>query len=115
MADITAHELSVEVLKIVNKDFFTFEDVVQALDEGLGVVSFRVLLPRLQASADVLTVDGTNVADLPADYQRNLFFCYSTLQAIPVRIFDKKADVVRYYGAPATTGAVSGTFLCLQI
>jgi hypothetical protein len=108
MADITAHEVSVEVLKTVNNDLFTFDDVVQALNEGLGITSFQVLLPRLQASADVLTVDGANFADLPADYQRNLFFCYSTLQAIPVRIFDKKADIVRYYGAPTTNGVVSG-------
>ena len=108
MADITAHDLSVEILKIVNNDIFTFEDVVQALDEGLGIVSFQVLLPKLQATADVLTVDGANVADLPTNYQRELFFCYSTAQGSPVRIFDKKADIVRYYGVPATTGLVKG-------
>lgn len=108
MADITAHELSVEILTIVNNDMFSFDDVVQSLDEGYGNISFQVLLPRLAASADVLTVDGENVADLPTDYQRGLHFCYSVGQDAAIRIFDNKSDIIRYYGDPTTAGVVKG-------
>ena len=108
MADITAHELSVEVLKIVNNDIFTFDDVVQALDEGYGNVSFQVLLPQLAVSANVLTVDGANVTDLPTNYQRNLHFCYSVEQDKFIRIFDNKSDIIRYYSNPSQNGVVKG-------
>ena len=106
MLDITADELSVEILDIVNNNMFSFNDVIQALDEGMGIISFSVLLPRLQASADVSMVVGTNVTALPSGYQRNLFYCYSTLQDKSIRIFDKKADIVRYYGNPLLPGEV---------
>lgn len=106
MADITADELSAEILDIVDDNSFSFSDVVTFLNEGLGVISFQVLLPNFQASANVLTVDGSNVADLPSNYQRNLFFCYSTLQTAPVRVFDNKTDIIRYHGNPTTNGSV---------
>lgn len=60
------------------------DDVIEELNIGMNQVSALVLFPELIASASVTLSPGADSVPLPANFQRNLFYCGNTDKTITV-------------------------------
>lgn len=105
---MTAHEVSVKALKIVNNNNFTFDDVVGIIDKGMGEISYRVLLPELEAVDDIETTLSQATTPLPDNFQRNLKQCISTTNNKEIQVYSNYAKLARHFPNVDQGGRVIG-------
>ena len=103
----TVSELSSEILSVVDDSSFTITNVTSYLNKGLKEISGRVFLPELQTNGTVAT-DTVNYKALPADYQKNLYYCYSTAQSREIPVYNDFRHILRDVAVIDQAGYVFG-------
>ena len=81
-----SESLADEVADIVQDPSYSHSDIIRTMNVGLRYIAGRVLLPELEAWADLETDPNVNHIPLPADYQKNLRYCHSVTHNRQVRI-----------------------------
>ena len=108
----TVKELTERILRIVQDRSFTADDVLVYLNECLleiaGSEDPQILLPDLEAQADVTTSTSGPSCDLPENFQKNLFGCYSLTQNRPIKVFNSKILLLQRFRPIDQVGLVRG-------
>lgn len=103
-----AGDVAEVVLDTVQDDAYDEDTVIALLNQCVQGLSRRLVLPSLETEDTVTTVtDGPSVA-LPADFQRNLYFCHDQSSSLnTIEICNSKDQLSRYYDTRLTaTGTV---------
>lgn len=87
----TLEDLTGLVKQTVLDDSFSEDFITLVLNEAYEDVAMKVLLPDLEVSAPVDTVLDETVADLPADFSRNLYGCACPGYFTPIKVLSSIA------------------------
>jgi hypothetical protein len=108
----TVKKLTERILGIVQDRSFAAEDVLVYLNECLLEIAGReepqILLPYLEAQADVATSTSGPSCDLPENFQKNLFGCYSLTQNRAIKVFNSKILLLQQFRPIDQVGLVRG-------
>lgn len=93
-----AGDVAESVLDTVQDSAYDEDAVIGLLNQCVRGLSRRLVLPSLEAEGTVTTVlNGPSVA-LPANFQRNLYYCKDQSASIhPIEICSSKDQLARYY------------------
>jgi hypothetical protein len=109
MAIETASEINDEVLTIVDNAFFSINDTISYINKALKEIAGLVLLPKLlETETTIDTVVLTAYASLPANFMRNLHFCYSDTNNIKIKIYGDIRLLYREFSRLDLAGRVMG-------
>lgn len=105
----TQAELIVEVTRIIQDS--SYDDALlgflnQAVQEVAG--DPRILLPELESQANVSTSTSEAYADLPATYQKNLFYCYNSSKYQAIKIYGSLENLQRRFQRLDLSGTIVG-------
>lgn len=94
MAIETATQINTELFGadgksgIIQDSSLGISDTISYMNEGLKEISGFILLPKLLETDNTIdTVDSTAYASLPADFQKNLHYCYSNTNNVKIKIY----------------------------
>lgn len=88
MAIETVNQINDEIVLIVQDSSFTVFNTISYINKCLSEISGLILLPKLlETDTTVDTVDLTAYASLPANFQRNLHYCYSNTTNAKIKIY----------------------------
>jgi hypothetical protein len=93
MAIETATEINTEVATIIQDSTFSITDTIFYINKALKEISgaikpYQILLPKLlETDTTVNTVNSTAYLSLPADFQKNLHYCYSNTNNRKIKIY----------------------------
>jgi len=103
---VNGERLIEKVLRTIQDPSIESDEVLELLNEGLIEVAGRVLLPALETSGTVDTIIGEYRAELPSNFQHNLFDCQEQDRHNPIRVLNSKHQVLAKYGNFDHTGTV---------
>ena len=102
----TGHFLADKVLRKIQDGSYTWQDVVDEFNGCLVYLSGKYNLPDLEHTEDIQTDPRTGRVLLPANFQKNLWFCKSTTHNRPIAIDDTVINLFRRYTVLDQTGVV---------
>ena len=91
---MAASDLIADVQDVIQDDAYGEDEIMPLLNRAMTLISNKVLLPELEAYADITTVANTQSVALPANYHRELFKVKSAVYkdipifTSPARLFD---------------------------
>lgn len=100
-----AYFLADRVLGVVKDSSFDETSVVELLNDCAGAVSRRFIIPSLDAASTVTALSTGSSIPLPANFQRNLYFCDDGTSFNDIQVCNSKDQLSRYYDPGLTKQA----------
>jgi len=109
MAIETATEIFNLAVPLVNDDNFDVDNAISFINKAQKEIAGLVLLPKLlEVDTTVLSVLATAYASLPANFMRNLHYCYSNTHYRKIDIYKDVRLLYREFSQLDLAGRVVG-------
>ena len=104
----TAQSLAEKVAAKIDDRSYTYDNIVEKLNQGLRWISGKFLLPDLETFEDISTDANVNNIPLPRDYQKNLRWAHSTSYNRRIKVYPSTVQLLRWFSMLDQTGRVIG-------
>ncbi|MHC4310882.1 MAG: phage adaptor protein [Planctomycetota bacterium] len=104
----TAQSLAEKVAQRIDDRSYTYDTILDKLNQGLRRIAGKHLLPDLETITNVDTDANVNNIRLPRDYQRNLRWAHSTTHNRRIKIYPSTVQLFRWFNMLDQTGRIVG-------
>jgi hypothetical protein len=103
-----AQSLSEKVQRKIDDRSYTYDDIVEKLNQGLRWISGKWDVPDLEEFADLTLDTGANNIPLPMNFQKKLLWAHSTTHNRRIKVYPSAIQLLRWFNMIDQTGRVLG-------
>jgi len=104
----TGHSLADKVLRKIQDGSYSWVDIVDEFNTCLDYLAGKYNLPDLEHTEDVSTNSNVGYIPMPANFQKNLWYCKSLTHNRVIDIKDSVINLYRHYTVLDQSGPVQG-------